>query len=156
VPASVLPWEAGRSRQTRGYWDGDTWFPDSCRLRRLTPFSMIQVLNRKTHCSSATRSRGTPDGVLQMFLSSRSRESFLRFLLKNPRHSGSALQAAGVPRRSQGGSLPASRAAAGRAGRCTGCRRARRPSAVLVRVWEATAALPRLSRDAKGPGLGAT
>lgn len=88
--------------QTRGYWMGYTWIPYACRLRRLTPFSMIQVLNRKNVLFLGDSESRYLYGVLQLFLSSRSRESFLRFLLKNPQHTGSALEAAGVPRRSKG------------------------------------------------------
>jgi len=76
-----------------GFWIGSTWMPDACRLKRLAPFSMIQLLNNKSILFLGDSEIRYMYGVFQTFISMRSRMAFLRFLEYHPWHRGSKLEA---------------------------------------------------------------
>lgn len=85
-----------------GFWVGDEWRPAACRVRQLEPAEMVKCLDRKAVLFLGDSEMRYTYGVLQTFLSMRSRGDFLQWLENHSWHSGSILEGFGVPRTSLG------------------------------------------------------
>jgi len=77
---------------------GDEWRPAACRVRQLEPAEMVKCLDGKTVLFLGDSEMRYTYGVLQTFLSMRSRADFLQWLENHSWHSGSLLEGFGVPR----------------------------------------------------------